>query len=599
MNDRFDAQLREHLLATADANPADGQLSAVLRSIGGTAQRHPLAARLTWFPGRIGPVQTRTLRFALVAAALIGAMVAAALYVGSGPARSPVFEGTWQASDATDGSDLRLVVGAGRTPTVQFVDLESTVPACLRTASKVFTANGTGVLRGKSQLFINWPTGGGCDVPDLNVAMETWIFEHDEATDTIVDRDLLRWERADGAPTRGPVVQATEDPSASPVDDECAVVEPGGAYGIRVGSQFVTLTTPLDRSIAWVGRRDTFELSGSCLSRKPVVVRINIVTTVYEEACDPSSGVAVANYADAVQKFGAQRGRSTIELPAHADTVGGYPAAWFHVEYAGAACDGLQLWNDVDISDGDVLVWLLDVDGVTLGIALWFRDDPNLNGTMRDTAETMIYGIQVTAALGPEATDPPAVPECIQFDSEATYTRTLGGLPVSLTVPGTAIAPWSGYRDEWALRRARCGDGGWPSISATIVTLVYADACRWTAGSVRTRTAADVVAALLAQTGHDTSAPIELTLGGHAANRIDFSLPAGFDRQACDSGDERIPYAHLWDDEIIVAGSVKQVYVVDADGRALVLAASYDTNEAPPAAIEEIDAIMATLSIGG
>lgn len=483
MNDRFDAQLREHLLSTADTKPGDGQLAAVLRSVAGTAQHHPLAARLTWFPGRIGPFPTRTLRFGLVAAALVGTTLAASLYVGGEP-----------------------------------------------------------------------------------------------------------------------VPQATPSPSPSapiPSRGECVAVEPGEAYGQRVGSLFVTLTAPLDRSIAWEGRTDTFDLSGSCLSDKPVDVRINIVTTVYGDACDRTSRVAVAGYADAVQKFSAQRGRINIGLPDHSDTVGGYPAAWFHIQ-PGAVCDALQLWNGVDISDGDVLAYLLDVDGVTLGIALWFRDDPNLNGTIRDGAESMIYGIDITSGLAPEATDPVAIPECTQFNSDGTYTRGLGGLSVSLTAPGTPSEPWSGARDEWNLRKAACGDGGLPGIAATLVSSVYRDACQWTDGSAPTPTAADVVAALQAQTGHDTSAPIEMTLGGLAATRIDLSLPPGFDRQACDSGDEFIPNPHLWDDQIIVAGSVQQVYVVDVDvnGRVLVLNAGYFVGETPAADIEQIDQILATLRIG-
>lgn len=95
MNDRFDAQLREHLLGTADARPADGQLEGVLRAVSGTAQRRKVVARLTWFPGRVGPVPTRPLRYALVAAALVAVMAAAALIVGTNPARSTPFEGTW------------------------------------------------------------------------------------------------------------------------------------------------------------------------------------------------------------------------------------------------------------------------------------------------------------------------------------------------------------------------------------------------------------------------------------------------------------------------------------------------------------------------
>lgn len=605
MNDRFDAQLRAHLLSSADTKPGDGQLATVLQSVAGTAQRHPVAARLTWFPGRVGPIPTRALRFGLVAAALVGAMVAAALYVGS-PGRSTVFEGTWLATDPGDGSAMSLVVGAGRTPTVHFVDHESTDGACVDDAVKVFTADGTGTITG-DRLEAAWPDGGGCGLRTVSMAPGT--YTHEERTDTLLDGQGLRWARVEDAPpTRGPVTEPTAGPSAGPSpsprrasSSDCVVVEPGEAYGARVGSLFVTLTAPLDPSIAWEGTKEGFELSGSCRSGGPVDVRINAVTTVYADACDPSSGVAVGSYAEAVEQLDAQRGPMRIELPPHSATVGGYRSAWFHLGFDGAPCEGLQLWNGVDISDGDVLAYLLDVGGTTLGIALWFRGNAAPTGDQRDTAESMIYGIRIESGLAPGATDPVAIPECMQFDREGTYTRTLGGLPVSLTVPGTQSEPWSGARDEWNLRKASCGGAGMPSISATLVSDVYRDACRWEAAYVATPTAADVVTALRAQTGHPTSAPVQMTLGGYAATRLDVSAPAGsFDGQTCDDGGEGIPYAHLYDDQVIVAGTVQQVYVVDidVDGQVLVLNASYFPDETPAVVIEAIDSILATLRVG-
>ena len=51
MNDRFSAQLRQHLLETADERPADGQLEAIDERVAVTAQRPRLVARLAWFPG--------------------------------------------------------------------------------------------------------------------------------------------------------------------------------------------------------------------------------------------------------------------------------------------------------------------------------------------------------------------------------------------------------------------------------------------------------------------------------------------------------------------------------------------------------------------
>ena len=83
MNDRFSAQLRQHLLGVANERPTDGQLAVLKAELAVTAQRHPLVARLAWLPGRIGPFPSAVVRLGLITA-LVAAVVGAALLVGSG-----------------------------------------------------------------------------------------------------------------------------------------------------------------------------------------------------------------------------------------------------------------------------------------------------------------------------------------------------------------------------------------------------------------------------------------------------------------------------------------------------------------------------------
>ncbi|MEO5940375.1 MAG: hypothetical protein ABIZ72_05410, partial [Candidatus Limnocylindrales bacterium] len=85
MTDGFTSELRQHLLDTADERPADGQLAAIVEHVAITAQRHPLAARLTRFPDRIGPFPSATVRFGLVGLALVVAIVAVASFAGGTP----------------------------------------------------------------------------------------------------------------------------------------------------------------------------------------------------------------------------------------------------------------------------------------------------------------------------------------------------------------------------------------------------------------------------------------------------------------------------------------------------------------------------------
>jgi len=116
MNDRFDLQLRQHLLKTADDRPAAGQLAAIVERVAARAQRRPIVARLV-FPGRLGSAPSTSLGYAFIALALIGALLAAAA-LGAGAPR-PVPAAT---SPAPTASSEPL-----RSPAPGFSTFESTV----------------------------------------------------------------------------------------------------------------------------------------------------------------------------------------------------------------------------------------------------------------------------------------------------------------------------------------------------------------------------------------------------------------------------------------------------------------------------------------
>jgi hypothetical protein len=96
MDDRFAAQLRRHLLATADERPASDTLAAIIDGVAATAQHPAPLAWLTWFPRRLGPFPSAAVRFALIVLALIIAIVAAGSFAGSQPRRPVDLGGTVQ-----------------------------------------------------------------------------------------------------------------------------------------------------------------------------------------------------------------------------------------------------------------------------------------------------------------------------------------------------------------------------------------------------------------------------------------------------------------------------------------------------------------------
>ncbi|HEX5012852.1 MAG TPA: hypothetical protein VFV72_01745 [Candidatus Limnocylindrales bacterium] len=83
-NEQFSAQLRQHLLSTADERVVQGQLASILDQVAVVPQRPKLVARLPWFAGGVGSTSSSQLRWALlVALALIGLTIAGAIYVGA------------------------------------------------------------------------------------------------------------------------------------------------------------------------------------------------------------------------------------------------------------------------------------------------------------------------------------------------------------------------------------------------------------------------------------------------------------------------------------------------------------------------------------
>jgi hypothetical protein len=96
MNDRFSGELRRHLLATADERPDGDALAAIIDGVAATTQRPSWVAHLTWFPKRMSLFPSGVVRFGLIAATLLLAMVAAALAATPGTAPSPsgAFGGT-------------------------------------------------------------------------------------------------------------------------------------------------------------------------------------------------------------------------------------------------------------------------------------------------------------------------------------------------------------------------------------------------------------------------------------------------------------------------------------------------------------------------
>jgi hypothetical protein len=414
MNDRFAAQLRQHLLESAVERPADGQLATVIDRVADTPQRHPVAARLTWLPGRVGPFPSTALRYGLVALALIAATAAAAVLGGgsNGPVRSTVFEGTWTTIDPLDGSAMRLVVGEGTTPFVRFVDEVATGGACDLDPVKLFIADGTGEISG-SRLVAEFPDGGGCGLMTVEVVM---AYDYVAGSDTLRDQDDVRWTRADrlaevpvtpppaqqppatqapvtdSPPTQAPPPDPTLNPTPQgPTGSACIDLAQGGTYTAPAGPLSVTATVPDSPTIPWQGERAGFYLSAGCESFSPISILASVGTDEIVTSCMPGS-LEITSFADAIAKLDTPKGD---DISDRADlTIGGHAAARYDVANLSTCPEGFGLWHMTTLGFGETgSLYVIDVDGVLLAIEL--NRDGNQTQAELEEAWAIVASLQI------------------------------------------------------------------------------------------------------------------------------------------------------------------------------------------------------------
>jgi len=137
-NDQFSAQLRQHLLGTADERVVQGQLASILDRVEVTPQRPTLVARLPWITHGLGFPPASQLRWALlIALALIAVVIAGVIAVGGpGPRITADDEGVAPTPEVTPSSP-------GCLPFLTEIDDSSTYTADTRSLSLRVTVPAT------------------------------------------------------------------------------------------------------------------------------------------------------------------------------------------------------------------------------------------------------------------------------------------------------------------------------------------------------------------------------------------------------------------------------------------------------------------------
>jgi hypothetical protein len=107
---------------------------------------------------------------------------------------------------------------------------------------------------------------------------------------------------------------------------------------------------------------------------------------------------------------------------------------------------------------------------------------------------------------------------------------------------------------------------------AVVVDSIYADACEGETGELMQvgPSVDDLLTALLGQPGPEVSDPIDTTIGGYPATRIDLAIPEGFDLAACslEGIGLQIWYSPPADKYfVLLADAIASVYIIDVDGQ--------------------------------
>jgi hypothetical protein len=115
---------------------------------------------------------------------------------------------------------------------------------------------------------------------------------------------------------------------------------------------------------------------------------------------------------------------------------------------------------------------------------------------------------------------------------------------------------------------------------AVVVDAIYADGCKGSEGQLIEvgPSVDDLAAALLQQSGPKASGPVDTTLGGYPATRIDLTVPKGFDLQPCnlEGAGLQIWYSLPADKYfVLLADGIASVYIVDVGGQREVFLTQY------------------------
>jgi hypothetical protein len=198
---------------------------------------------------------------------------------------------------------------------------------------------------------------------------------------------------------------------------------------------------------------------------------------------------------------------------------------------------------------------------------------------------SLVLGLAGCAGGSSAESEPPASP--------ATPSATLRSMPAGNRDVDEAIEPgryripkseWSAadftatFPEGWTVQYGHVyhqndREGETAEFYAIDLDEIYSDSCHGEGvPKALGPDVDDLVAALLEQKGTVASEPVETTVGGHPATRIDVRIPKGLDLADCRLADDGVLGLQLWYSVpadkyfVLQPGGAASIYVLDVDG---------------------------------
>ena len=158
---------------------------------------------------------------------------------------------------------------------------------------------------------------------------------------------------------------------------------------------------------------------------------------------------------------------------------------------------------------------------------------------------------------------------------------------------------WKGHTGHYLSKYEGFDEARGLVIYPVLVDEVYADPCEGERGPIEAAgpKVNDLVDALLEQPGTATTEPVQTTIGGLPATRIDLEVPKGADLRSCFLADFGRPGLQVWFSKptqtyfVLMPGYTASIYVVDVDGERQV----FLTQHGPAASNEDLRELQSML----